>query len=333
VITVQAWARHTGDELQLLQSVVANLNQSAQVVWGQDGRRIPAVYAARASTLGGQVQLDLRNTTQAQGQVTARLRLEDGRMQDVAVDAFGTNAFAAVKHQMPLFLDAMVDIQVGGRVVDKVWLADGTWLPTDSQLTADVSPAGFESLGCHVQSADFANEAAISGIDARNALRFAGCGAIKRLRSAQAGVARTFAGGGLDMRAYQRLVFRARSATPFRACLESERRKAASCIALPATSGAQWFHLPLAQFTDQGGDPRTLVSLVNFVAEGDIDLEVAGLSLAAEPPSSTTVTDMSTSGCAAAPARVQRGWGSGLAALLVGAAMRVVRRRRNRQPE
>jgi hypothetical protein len=293
IIAAQVWSRHAGDEEALVAGLLENIGKRGEFVWSHesipsagpaaDRATIPGVYASRAHVLGQALTLDVRNVIQLNASASARLRLEDGSFKDVPLAALSSQEVQHHSFSLPPFLDAMVDISLAGKVVDKVWLSDGTWIPMAERLAGNLSPSGFSNLSCAVPDTEYARAKQQYGIK-DGSIRLAGCGAFESQGAQRSGVARTLSGPGLDLAGFHGVLFRAKANAPFKACLESTAAKAAACAPLAASAEPQWYYVKSSDFvpTQAGSAPLKSVSLVNFETLGA--LEVGGLTFSHDAP-------------------------------------------------
>jgi hypothetical protein len=345
VLAVQVWSRRPGDEELLVASLLANVAKRGSFAWSSPtvqagigqadtgAARLPGVYVTSARALGQGLALDVRNMIQSEAQATARLQLEDGTFKEVTLTNLSSKEAQHHDFTLPPFLEAMVDISSGGRVVDKVWLSDGTWIPMGARLAGSLSPTGFTTLECLAQDGDYRQATTRFGVGA-GAIRLSGCGKVDAQGGLAGGVARTLSGGGLDLSTFGGVMFRAKSSHPFKVCLESTSVKAAACATLPASPEQQWYYVKNSDLvsTQTGLAPTTSVSLVNFETLGT--MEVAGLTFARDPLGSASAPAAeATSGCSVSASH-RFDWQSvGLPALVMAltAGFRTIRRKRRHE--
>jgi hypothetical protein len=342
VLAVQVWSRRPGDEELLVASLLENVAKRGSFAWSSPtvragigqadtgSARLPGVYVTSARALGQGLALDVRNMVNSEAQATARLQLEDGTFQDVTLTNLSSKDVQHHDFTLPPFLEVMVDISSGGRVVDKVWLSDGTWIPMGARLGGSLSPTGFTTLECLARDEDYRQVAKRFGVGS-GAIRLSGCGKVDAQGGLAGGVARTLSGSGLDVSAFGGVMFRAKSSHPFKVCLESTSVKAAACAELPASPEQQWFYVKNSDFvsTQTGLAPTTSVSLVNFETLGT--MEVAGLTFARDPLGEASSPAVEAASGCSVPASRRFDWQSlGLPVLGVAitAGLRTLRRKR-----
>jgi hypothetical protein len=328
VLEVQVWASSPGDELVLAQEILSSLEKKGPVAFDADVVT-PPVYAAHASTLGGRLELDLRGDRTQQAEIVATMRDESAREQRLSLGTFAPGATAHIQKDLPLFLDASIDLLVGGKIVDKVWLSDGAWVPFDAAMfggTRGVTSFSFKD--CVQDETSFAQGVANLALRKEQVrTRFSGCGSIVGAPGRSAGVARHF-GNPVDVHERTGIVLHMSSNVPVRVCVESSTLSSFACKDLPSQAG--WLKLAWADFDytgDESAHPSHAMTILHATALNptvESRVEVSGLATAQwEVPEASV-------GCAVAakPSGALGGLWTGLLAVTIALGKRFGRRNR-----
>jgi hypothetical protein len=288
VVNVQLWAANAADLAALTDALLSSARSrgdlvvttpvpavddsqwTSQAVETSTANTTPGVFVQSAGLLGDQLTLQTRRR-QSQDAMTLRVRgrNQDGQLQTVALGDFSDDMSAVLHQTLPLFTDLTAEVVQGDKVVDRVWLSDGSWARFDDGMWGGNTNAATD-MSCSWR--------AVSGAD----ITLAGCAhSTSTMVDTTAGVARHLTRATALGTYGDYLIAFVNSNRAGNICLESADLKRSSCQRMPAGQG--WMAWPLAGFDSAVATSATLLS---FTVGGGaaLDIEVSGLSLAKNIP-------------------------------------------------
>lgn len=296
---VQLWARNPHDLKELSSALISTLNTRAEVSSSIKSARVPDTYMSTASTLGGKIDLGLVSLSDHDYQIRATLIDEFGLPQVVDMP-HNTNAKqSTLSQQLPLFLDATVDVIVGDHVVDKVWLSDGTWIPLGDSIGYTMSVQGFDSYQCATGQADFQSAMASLHLNNQPISRLSGCGKVAEDASGVTGVARNLSSQKWTLSPNDTIVFEAQSQTSIRFCVESSVSKSFGCVDIPSADEGKWYTVAGRDLVHAGFESESPVSLLSWspIDPNKRSLRVSGLARIEGDVENAAATLPRASGC------------------------------------
>ncbi len=328
VVTIQAWGDSPGFAVKVLESVLDSISEKHAVIWpnqpklvddeeyeplelvaqGQslsEDQGIPRVIVQRGSTLDGKIGLTLRRLRGA-GPVTIQFSALDEQLQAFEREQKDRIVGAEPEHvefDIGPVLETTVDIVQQGKVVDRVWLSDGSWAPIDESVwEGEASGASFSKTDCTPRSVTDSELPIIRDNLSEGDIALAGCAKadFKELNGAS-GVARHLT-TSIDVSKHTSLVYYVQTALSYEVCAELDLVE--RCVNMQARKDGAWEAIPFSAF---GGG--TDLKLVSFVRSSEaFAVEVAGLTLMKETaPDTRTGAESGCSFIVASPSSSHSG--------------------------
>lgn len=302
ILNVQVWGREGGFAAAVTERVLATLGAEGKLrerpdvvldegtvdTWMPstvDAPLDPAVAIRSAELLGASLTLTLdRFVSGGEGRVSLRLHPVSTAGSSMAVRTVDIGEVLSPESRtldVGLVRDLTVEVVVGERVVDRLWIADGAWAPFDDSL-----------WGGSTQVTEFSTACVPHPAHHRDAVAISGCARIEAARVDQfAGVARHLT-RGVDLSGHETLVFWYRSDRAVESCLESTRDGSRACTSFPAAPEGRVAEMRIPTSLDR-------VHLVTVTQARAGSLEVSGFS--AQPIAPTT-------GCSVGSSTADHAW-------------------------
>jgi hypothetical protein len=333
VVTLQAWGDSPEFARNLIGAILEQIEKNESIAWPAPTELVndadyvmsaapvqpaiegPTALVQNASTFGGRIELAMRRVS-GSGAVRLRLNIlaEDGTttsMNEFPADAPPVAVLNSLT-QTP-FIEATIDVLDGRKVVDRVWVSDGSWAPFDDSIwTGDSAAEEFSRTDC--QNRDFASSDRAKAWNLPSdttLIHLAGC-AKRSIAGVHSfgGVARTLI-NPLDATNFDALVYWARS-DQYDVCLEGAI--GSTCVSMPANAGG-WESVPTTSF----GAEASATELVTFsTTSKTAGIEISGLNWLKGNVAPDSRHDAPDSGSCAL-AQGQSPFGRSFALLLLGA--------------